>query len=56
MFIDFYNFRQLEKVKNLIKNSPKNNEIFYTLKDFNKIYDVNIKPIQNCYYLNNYKK
>ncbi len=55
LYIDNYNFKQLEKVKIVLKDLKRNDEQFLYLKDFNKIYNQNIKPIKNCYYLRNYK-
>ncbi|MDD4151572.1 MAG: hypothetical protein PHR68_03080 [Candidatus Gracilibacteria bacterium] len=51
--IDEYNFTQLEKVKKIFENSYFNAKQFYTLKEFNKIYKTDIKPIKNCYILSN---
>ncbi len=52
--IDIYNFRQLEKVKIILKDLKRTDKQFFYLKDFNKIYNANIQPIKNCYYLRNY--
>ncbi len=52
--IDIYNFRQLEKVKVILKDLKRTDKKFLDLKDFNKIYNANIQPIKNCYYLRNY--
>ena len=51
--IDNYNFTQLEKVKNLLKDK-KNITRFNSLNEFNKIFIQDIKPIKNCYYVSNY--
>jgi hypothetical protein len=52
--IDEYNFNQLESVDKIIMNDQKYDYVFKNLWDFNKIYNSNIKPIKNCYYINNY--
>lgn len=49
LFIDFYNFRQLEKVKVVLKDIKREDKEFYNLKELNDIYNINIKPIKNCY-------
>ena len=54
MGVDVYNFRQLENVKLILKDLKMEDKEFFNLKEFNDIYDVNIKPIKNCYYLRNY--
>ena len=46
--IDEYNFKQLQKVKQLINKKKLK---FKNLDDFNNKYNVNIKPIKNCYYI-----
>ncbi|MDD2907810.1 MAG: hypothetical protein PHH98_04160 [Candidatus Gracilibacteria bacterium] len=55
MYIDMYNFRQLEKVKIILKDLKREDKQFFNLNEFNKIYNVDIQPIKNCYYLRNYK-
>lgn len=55
IYVDFYNFRQLWKVKEVLKDLKRSDEQFFYLKDFNEIYNVNIEPIKNCYYLRSYK-
>ncbi len=52
--IDEYNFEQLEKVKNILRNLKRTDTKFSSLKEFNNIYNSNIKPIKNCYYINKY--
>ncbi|MDD2907476.1 MAG: hypothetical protein PHH98_02435 [Candidatus Gracilibacteria bacterium] len=51
--IDKYNFEQLEKSKLILNNISTDSKKFFTLKDFNNIYDSDIKPIKNCYYISN---
>ncbi len=53
MYVDYYNFNQLEKAKIILDKIPENAEKFYTLKEFNEKYNTNIKPIKNCYYISN---
>jgi len=52
--IDEYNFEQLEKVKDLLKNLKRSDKEFLSLSEFNKLYNAEIKPIKNCYYVKNY--
>jgi len=49
--IDEYNFQQLEKVKEVLDPLDKNLYSFDNIWDFNKLYNLNIEPIKNCYYL-----
>jgi len=49
--IDEYNFGELDKVKNILNWLDKNSYSFEDLKEFNKKFNQNIKPIKNCYYL-----
>jgi len=51
--IDEYNFTQLKKVRNILNKLDKNSYGFDNIWDFNKLYNGNIKPIKNCYYLSN---
>ena len=51
MYVDMYNFRQLEKAKPILESIPEDAYKFNTLKDFNERYDANIQPIKNCYYI-----
>ena len=51
---DIYNFKQLEKVKIILNDLKRENKQFLNLREFNEIYNVDIKPIKNCYYLRNY--
>ena len=55
LYIDSYNFQQFEKVKVILKDLKKEDKTFYQLKDFNAIYNTNIQPIKNCYYVNNFE-
>jgi hypothetical protein len=47
--IDVYNFSQLEKVTGVLNTPTQAN--FRDIIDFNTIFDENIKPLKNCYYL-----
>lgn len=49
--IDEYNFEQLEKVKSVLDWLDKNSYKFDNIKEFNKNFNQNIKPIKNCYFL-----
>ena len=51
--IDKYNFSQLEKSKPILDSIYREAKRFYSLKEFNDIYDANIKPIKDCYYVSN---
>lgn len=51
--IDEYNFKQLEKAKVILNNIPQDSKKFYSLNEFNELYDINIKPTKNCYYVSN---
>lgn len=53
--IDEYNFEQLEKVKVVLKNIKRTDKKFSSLKNFNNLYNTNIKSIKNCYYIKNYE-
>lgn len=52
--VDKYNFEQLEKAKTIIENDKYYNIIFRNIRQFNSIYNSDIKPIKNCYYLSKY--
>jgi hypothetical protein len=39
----------------ILKDLKKEDKTFYQLKDFNAIYNTNIQPIKNCYYVNNFE-
>jgi len=52
VYIDIYNFRQLEKAKPYLETIDKNTKNFFNLKEFNEIYNTSIKPIKNCYSVN----
>ncbi len=54
VYIDMYNFKQLEKAKPYLETIDKNTKKFYSLKEFNVIYSAWIKPIRNCYDVSNY--
>jgi len=49
--IDEYNFEQLEKVKEILDPLDKDSYSFDNIWDFNKLYNSNIEPIKNCYYI-----
>jgi hypothetical protein len=49
--IDRYNFEQLEKAKPYLETIDENTEDFYFLPDFNEKFNIDIKPIKNCYYV-----
>ncbi|MDD2907400.1 MAG: hypothetical protein PHH98_02045 [Candidatus Gracilibacteria bacterium] len=53
LYVDMYNFKQLEKAKIILDNIPETNSKFYNLSDFNKKYGAEIKPIKNCYTVSN---
>lgn len=55
IYIDMYNFWQLEKAKPILETIKKseNNQWFGLLKNFNFLYKSNISPIYNCYYVSN---
>ncbi|MDD4151569.1 MAG: hypothetical protein PHR68_03065 [Candidatus Gracilibacteria bacterium] len=55
IYVDMYNFKQLEKVKIILKDLKISDKRFYNLKGFNEIYKSNIKPIKNCYDIANLK-
>lgn len=54
IYIDIYNFNQLEKVNIIYENNIKKTDRFTTLKKFNSIYGTDIEPIRNCYYVSSY--
>lgn len=49
--IDEYNLWQVEKVSLVLDNLTKDSKEFQTLGKFNQIYWVNLKPVDNCYYI-----
>ncbi len=53
IYIDMYNFEQLEKAKPILESIPGNAKKFYGLKQFNNLYSANIQPIKNCYQVSN---
>ncbi len=53
--IDEYNFEQLTKVKIILKDIKRSDKKFQSLKEFNHIYNADINPIKNCYYIKNYE-
>lgn len=55
IYIDSYNFWQLEKAKPILDTIEYEKiEWFGLLKKFNYIYDANIIPIKNCYYVSSF--
>jgi len=52
LYVDIYNFWQLNKAKPYLETIDKNTKKFYNLKEFNEIYSAWIKPIKNCYSVN----
>jgi hypothetical protein len=53
IYVDIYNFRQLEKAKIILEKIPRGDYLFYWLDKFNNKYNANIVPIKNCYYVSN---
>jgi len=53
LYIDNYNFKQLEKAKPILETIWEKDERFTSLNEFNERYSADIKPIKNCYYVNN---
>lgn len=51
--IDEYNFQQLKGVKSILESIPENSGKFYTLKEFNHLYNANVEPKKDCYYVSN---
>lgn len=51
VYIDVYNFNQLRKVKKVFEKE----DILYVrnLVDFNEKYNMDVKPLNNCYYISN---
>ncbi|MDD3793231.1 MAG: hypothetical protein PHI37_00260 [Candidatus Gracilibacteria bacterium] len=54
IYIDNYNFKQLEKAKPILETIKEGDERFFSLNEFNERYGADIKPIKNCYYVSNY--
>ncbi|MCH2188238.1 hypothetical protein MK079_00210 [Candidatus Gracilibacteria bacterium] len=54
IFVDTYNFRQLEKAKPILESIPLDAKTFYSLEEFNDQYNAEIKPVNNCYIVSNY--
>jgi len=52
--IDRYNFEQRDKVKSIIDKDKYYNTSFRDIKQFNSIYNSDIKPIKNCYDITKY--
>ena len=51
LYIDFYNFRQLSQVRQVLDTVPDKNYNFRWIKEFNTQYNQSIEPIKNCYYI-----
>ena len=51
--IDRYNFEQLEKAKPTLGKIPQEEKKIFTIWEFNKLENINIEPIKNCYYISN---
>lgn len=51
IYIDMYNFKQLERVKTILDELPKDSYSFKNIKKFNDSFNQGIQPIQNCYFL-----
>jgi len=49
--IDEYNFTQLEKFKSALINIQDEDNKVMSLGDFNEIFNEDIDPVQNCYYI-----
>lgn len=49
--IDRYNFNQLKQIKPILKTLNMWSIWFRYIWDFNKVYNANLKPIKNCYYI-----
>jgi hypothetical protein len=49
LYIDIYNFKQLEKAKPILEWINKDDKKFYWIKEFNAMYNIDLKPIKNCY-------
>ena len=54
LYVDIYNFWQLNKAKPYLETIDKNTKKFSNLKEFNEIYNAWIKPIKNCYSIDTY--
>ena len=54
IYIDNYNFKQLEKAKPILETIWESDERFFSLNEFNERYNTDIQPIKNCYYVSNY--
>lgn len=52
LYVDMYNFRQLEKTKTILDSIPKDVKNYPTLREYNENYNLNLIPIKNCYYVN----
>lgn len=53
IYVDMYNFWQLNKAKPYLESIDENTKDFSNLKKFNEIYNADIQPIKNCYYTSN---
>lgn len=50
-YIDKYNFKQLEIVKNTLDWKKTESYSFQKLSEFNEKYNLNIEPKKDCYYI-----
>ncbi len=51
ILLDEYNFRQLEEIKSILAEVPREEYTFRNLNDFNEKLDQEITPKKFCYYL-----
>lgn len=51
IYVDMYNFEQLKNVQNILNKLDKNSYEFENLKEYNKKFNQNIKPIKKCYFM-----
>jgi len=53
IYVDVYNFQQLEKAIPILESIPDSDYWFYWLDKFNDKYNADIQPIKHCYYVSN---
>ena len=51
IYIDRYNFQQLEKFKEVVGTINEEQRRFSNLEEFNSLYGINIQAKKNCYYI-----
>ncbi len=51
IMLDRYNFKQLEKIKSILSEVPREEYKFARLADFNRQFDVEVIPKKYCYYI-----